>query len=618
MNALPPLGIAALTLRLRCVHKPLFLAAACLLLSGICLSAASQDAVLRVNIVGYPTDGPKKALLLSRKPWKGSLSLADVKSGVKTPLKANLSKRKPWAPFTHCYEIDFSGMRRQGEYRVVDATGGLVSTDFRIGGYDAYQEDVVRFMQTQRCGYNPHIDAVCHWRDGRSFYGNMPDSSYVDARGGWHDAGDQLKYLITGSNATARMIQAYEWYPKGFVDRWNAWGQPGANGVPDILDEARWGLEWIHRLHPAPDQLIHQVADDRDHKGFKIPDNDPADYGWGPNSYRAAYFANGKPQGLGRYKSEATGVSNVAGRSAAAMAMAHRVWWEQMKDTIFALQCLKDAETLYALGKRLEGFQQGNSYGAPYRYNERTWTDDMQWAAAELYRITRKSSYLEDAKRYAAMTGHDSWMERDTVSHYEMYPYVHVGHHALWRVGDEATKRRMTEDFRHNLERIRSKATLNDYGVGHLFVWCSNNYAAAVATQALLYRAMTGDRTYDTLMQDHVNWLFGLNPWGTSMITGIPEKGDYPLDVHMPFWRLRREVIKGSLVDGPLWTSIHDGMLQISLSEPDEYSHLQPPHVKYWDDWADYSTNEPTMDGSADLFLILAFLNQGWDGSDRR
>ena len=86
---------------------------------------------------------------------------------------------------------------------------------------------------------------------------------------------------------------AYEWYDTAFADTTNSLGQKGSNGVPDILDEARWGLEWIHRLHPTPGQLIHQVADDRDHVGFKMPDNDPSDYGWGPNSYRAAYFATG-------------------------------------------------------------------------------------------------------------------------------------------------------------------------------------------------------------------------------------------------------------------------------------------------------------------------------------
>jgi hypothetical protein len=464
-------------------------------------------------------------------------------------------------------------------------------------------------MQTQRCGYNPHIDKVCHPQDGRSYYGKMPDGSYVDVRGGWHDAGDQLKYLITGSNATARMMQAYEWNKTAFADQYNAWGQPGSNGIPDVLDEAKWGLDWIHRLHPTPDQLVHQVADDRDHKGFKMPDNDPADYGYGVNKDRPAYFADGKPQGLGKYKSEATGVANVAGRSAAAMAMGYRIWKNDLKDEGFAAQCLRDAKELYQMGKEKEGYQQGNSYGAPYRYNERTWADDMEWAAAELYKVTGEKQYLDDAIRYANLIGHYSWMERDSTAHYEDYPYVHLGHYVLWEVGDDSVKKKMADYYAHNLDRILAKGKQNDYGVGHLFVWCSNNFAAAVATQAILYEKMTGDNKYAGLMQDHVNWLLGVNPWGTSMITGIPENGDFPLDVHMPFWKLQNKVIRGSLVDGPLWSSIHEGMLQIRLSEPDEYQQFQPKHITYWDDWADYSTNEPTMDGSADLFLLLTYLH---------
>ncbi|NDC76704.1 MAG: glycoside hydrolase family 9 [Chitinophagia bacterium] len=572
-------------------------------------SAAAQDAVLRVNLVGYPPGGPKRALLLSKGQSRERLLLVS-EQGVKIRLGMRLSDKAPWPPFTHCYEVDMDTVSTEGRYRIEGTSGLLRSPYFRIGRYGPIQEDVVRFMQSQRCGYNPFIDRVCHPFDGRSFYGRLPDSSYVDARGGWHDAGDQLKYLITGSNATARMLMAWEWYGNAFGDRVNAWGQAGPNGLSDILDEARWGLDWIHRLHPSPDQLIHQVADDRDHRGFKMPDNDSSNYGWGPNSYRAAYFATGRPQGTGRYLSEATGVANVAGRSAAAMAMGHRIW-KRLGDAAYSAQCLSDAESLYRMGRQQEGFQQGNSYGAPYRYNERTWADDMEWAAAELYKSTGRMEYLQDAIRYADMVGTDSWMERDSVAHYEMYPYVNIGHHALWEVADTVVRRRLEGYYRHNLERIREKALRNDYGVGHLFVWCSNNFAAAVATQALLYERMSGDRRYRGLLQDHVNWLLGLNPWGSSMITGVPEDGDYPVDVHMPFWRLLGKVVKGSLVDGPLAASIHDRMLQISLSQPDEYAHLQPGHVTYWDDWADYSTNEPTMDGSADLFLILAFLHVG-------
>jgi hypothetical protein len=582
-----------------------------ILLVALCIQISAQDQQthLRVNLLGYTNAAPKKALVLSKVKLKDKFVLVSMNDSSTLPIHASLSKKSGWDPFAYYYQLDFSTITAPGEYYIRNTKKTLRSTVFRIGGYAPIYEDVVHFMQTQRCGFNPYIDQVCHVHDGRSYYGNMPDGSYVDARGGWHDAGDQLKYLITGSNATARMMQAYEWDKAAFEDAYNAWGQPGKNGIPDILDEAKWGLDWIHRLHPTPDQLIHQVADDRDHLGFKMPNEDPANYGFGPNKDRPAYFANGKPQGLGKYKSEATGVSNVAGRSAAAMAMGYRIWKNDLKDDLFAAQCLKDAIELYQMGKQKEGFQQGNSFGAPYRYNERTWADDMEWGAAELYKATGDAQYLKDALHYADIIGTYSWMERDSTSHYEMYPYVNMGHYVLWEVGDAAVKKKMIDYYAHNLDRIASKAGLNDYGVGHLFVWCSNNFAAAVATQAILYEKMTGDKKYNAMMQDHINWLLGLNPWGTSMITGIPADGDFPLDVHMPFWRLKKEVIKGSLVDGPLWSSIHEGMLQIRLSEPDEYKQFQPKHITYWDDWEDYSTNEPTMDGSADLFLLLTWLH---------
>jgi hypothetical protein len=163
--------------------------------------------------------------------------------------------------------------------------------------------------------------------------------------------------------------------------------------------------------------------------------------------------------------------------------------------------------------------------------------------------------------------------------------------------------------YEQNLQKIQNRADQNPYGVGHLFIWCSNNLAAAVATQAMLYEEMTGSKKYRPLLQNHVNWLLGLNPWSSSMITEIPENADTPVDVHMPFWKILNKSVKGSLVDGPLWSTIHQQMLGISPSSPDEYAHLQPQHIKYLDDWADYSTNEPTLDGSAELLLILKFLS---------
>ncbi|MBD1262117.1 glycoside hydrolase family 9 protein [Maribacter polysiphoniae] len=573
------------------------------------LLRAQSPVEIRVNLGGYPTDMPKEVLILSKEAIDNPVLKLKNEKGMTLKEYQCIPSENPWPPFPYYYKADFSSFKEQGKYYFELGENNIVSPVFTVGSYPNWQEDVIGFIRTQRCGFNPYTKAFCHQKDGLSFFGKRPDSTRIDATGGWHDAGDQLKYLITGSNTTARLLMAYQMKPHSFKDVVDARGLKGANNLPDVLDEAKWGLEWILKLHPSPDELYHQVADDRDHRGFKLPHEENADYGWGPNSFRPVYFATGKPQGLSKYKSKATGIANLAGRSSATLALGYQVFINFEEYKVFAQTCLKAAQELYWMGKSQEGYQQGNSFGAPYRYEENTWADDMEWAAACLYKITKKKEFLRDARGYAKIIGNWSWMERDTASHYEMYPFINMGHYALWQVGSSKDKKEMSAYYKHNLEQVKKRSRENPYGIGHLFIWCSNNLAAAVATQAMLYEEMTGSTAYRPLMQNHINWLLGLNPWSSSMITEIPENSDTPVDVHMPFWRIYKKSIKGSLVDGPLWSTIHTKMLGITLSEPDEYAHLQPKHIKYMDDWADYSTNEPTLDGSAELLLILTRLS---------
>lgn len=581
-----------------------------LLLGTLAIGSYAQPTVeIRINLEGYPSNMPKKAMVLSKSVLNNPILVLKNNAGATLKEFKCTLHEKSWEPFAHYYVANFSEFKQAGKYYFELKETETISNFFTIGAYPKWQEDVVGFIRTQRCGFNPYTKEFCHQKDGLSFFGKRLDSTRIDATGGWHDAGDQLKYLITSSNTTARLLMAYQMKPNSFSDAFDARGLQGANKLPDVLDEAKWGLEWILKLHPSADELYHQVADDRDHKGFKLPHEENADYGWGANSFRPVYFATGKPQGLSKYKSEATGIANLAGRSSATLALGYQVFSQFKEYEVFAQSCLKAAYELYNMGEKQEGYQQGNSFGAPYRYEENTWADDMEWAAACLYKISKEKKFLKDARAYAKIIGTWSWMERDTASHYEMYPFVNMGHYALWQVGDSTDKKEMSKYYEHNLENIKKRAENNPYGIGHLFIWCSNNLAAAVATQAMLYEEMTGSKKYRFLMQNHIDWLLGLNPWSSSMITGIPEHADSPLDVHMPFWRIYKKSIKGSLVDGPIWSSIHDKMIGITLSSPDEYAHLQPKHIKYMDDWADYSTNEPTLDGSAELLLILTKLS---------
>lgn len=568
----------------------------------------SRAVYLRVNLMGYLEDDSKVAVVLSHRTVEGEFQIVDgANEGLAFTGTLRPSPTQGWGTFAHYYEADFSAFHEPGRYYL--QVGESRSPSFAIGraAYGKAHEELLGFMRQQRCGYNPFLDMVCHQRDGRSFYGPMPDSTFVDVSGGWHDAGDQLKYLITGSNATARMLLAFELAGDRFGDGTNALGQPGANGIPDVLDEAKWGLDWLHKMHPAPDQLIHQVADDRDHVGWKMPDDDNSDYGWGANSYRPAYFANGRPQGLREFKSEATGLANLAGRFAAAMAMAYRVWNAEGLDSAFALKSLQAGREVYAMGRRQEGYQQGNSYGAPYRYTERTWADDMEWGAAELFKTTGDSTYLRDAIRYARLAGPTSWMQHDTAEHYEYYPFVNVGHFALYPLVDAAFQDTLAAYYRDGIERTMARGRTNPFHIGVPFIWCSNNLTTALITQILLYEQMTGDRQYHDFMLRQRDWLLGVNPWGTSMFTGIPRNGERPEDVHTSVWALTKREVPGGLVDGPVLRSIYESLIGIALTAPDEFAEFQNPYVVYHDDIGDYSTNEPTMDGTAGAILWMAW-----------
>ena len=598
-----------------------------------------EQAYVRVNQVGYRTSDAKVAVAFARAVLPDRFVVVDALTRRVVFEGAAKTLAGGWGQFEHHAELDFSQLKSPGRYFVglgASGAGEFVarSPEFVVGNgvYSELPDELLEFMREQRCGYNPFLDAVCHAFDGRTAYGPLPAGTYLDATGGWHDAGDQLKYLLTSSNATAQMLLAYlleTEQPRAghthaassfrrdaapsraaspFQDHFNELGQPGANGVPDILDEARWGLEWMLKLHPAPDALYHQVADDRDHVGWRLPQKETADYGWGPGGPRVVYFADGRPQGFKQYKSESTGVANLAGRYAAAMALGYQIWKDDPRGRGYALRLLRAGREVYALGKLKEGVQQGNSYGAPYRYEETTWADDMEWGAAELFRATGHRAFLEDARRYARLAAAETWMGKEQTRHYQFYPFMNLGHFRLYDLVDAGFRHTLAGYYREGIESCLRASASNPYRVGVPFIWCSNNLVVALATQCLLYERMTGDRSFRAFAAEQRDWLAGRNPWGISMLTGIPAGGAYPKDVHLFANALLKRPVRGALVDGPVYRRIFQSLKGVAITEPDPLAPFQDERAVYHDDIKDYSTNEPTMDGTASAILLWSLV----------
>jgi endoglucanase len=575
---------------------------------------------VRVNQVGYSATGRKIGIAFSQEDLPSKFEVINsetqkvVFEGNAVPIASG------WGQFAHHADLDFTSLKKSGHYVV--RIGSIQSPPFEIiaGPFIDLPDQLLEFMRQQRCGYNPWLDAKCHQFDGKTAYGPLPPGSDLNCTGGWHDAGDLLKYLLTSSNATAQMLLAYKLQNEHahsqpgpaksiFADRFNARGQPGANGVPDILDEARWGLDWMLKLHPAPDQLYHQVADDRDHKGWRLPQNEIADYGWGPGCYRVVYAAEGKPQGLTQYKSESTGVANLAGRYAAAMALGYQIWKNDPKNRDYAETLLRAGKEVYSLGKAKEGVQQGNSYSSPYRYEETTWADDMEWGAAELYRATREPKYMADAKRYARIAANDTWMGKEQTKHYQYYPFMNLGHFRLYDLVEPSFQKSLAGYYKEGVERCVRAGQGNPYRVGVPFIWCSNNLIVALATQALLYQRMTGDTRYAQFTAKQCDWLLGRNPWGFSMFTMVPKGGTFPSYVHLFTTAILKRQVRGGLVDGPVYMRIFSSLKGVEIRQPDPLAPFQDDRAVYHDDIGDYSTNEPTMDGTASAILLWALLS---------
>lgn len=586
-----------------------------LLFSLINQGYASDNIYIRINQVGYEAGSIKSGIVFSKNDLTGTRVYLMTKKLLSKKVFTTVINENSgeFGQYPYHYRIDFSTVKEPGDYWLEVEGTKVRSHIFPIvekGIYYDAQHKMLGYIRQQRCGYNPFLDEACHTKDGRTVYGPMPDGTFVNVYGGWHDAADLLQYMMTSGNTIGRLLLAYSETDGKFKDEFNALGQPYPNGIPDILDEAKWGLDWMLRMHPEPDQLFHQIADDRDHIGFKYPYKDSSDYGWGPESYRVVYYATGKPQGLGNFTNTSTGLANLAGRYAAVMARAARIWKNDLNRPGWAEVFLQAGKEVYEMGKKQPGSQEGVPHKASYRYHEITWADDMEWGAAELFLTTGDSVYLKDAMDYAVQSGTDSWFGKDTARHYEYYPFMNVGHYVLHGCVDNEFQSVLEGFYRDELRSVKERATQYPWNVGHPFIWCSNNLASALIVQSVLYERMTGDKQFRQLAADTRDWIFGKNPWGVSQVI---EAGTVTSqNAHGSMLSLEGIRTPGGLLDGPLYTSthkLHHQYIQIPKDEP--YKAFQSEIVLYHDFIGDYATNEPTLDGTAEaLFMIL--LSGGW------
>ena len=160
--------------------------------------------------------------------------------------------------------FDFSSVTTPGSYYVFDVVNNVGSFRFEIGD-NVYEEVLKHAMRTyfyQRINFAkeaPYTDpkwADAAWYEGpnqdrfatsRYAKGNM--STAKDVHGGWMDAGDLNKYTTFANSAVIQLVEAYRINPNVFKDNYNI--PESGNGIPDILDELKWELDFFKRMQDA-------------------------------------------------------------------------------------------------------------------------------------------------------------------------------------------------------------------------------------------------------------------------------------------------------------------------------------------------------------------------------
>ena len=571
-----------------------------------------SNAWIRINLLGYKPKGSKVAVWCSKEDKTlTSFQLVDARSG-KIVFQAKAGKPfGAWGPFTQAYRLNFSSFHENGNYYL--QAGDVRSPEFRISDtvYKGAADFCLRYMRQQRSSFNPFLKDSCHTHDGYTMYGPMPDSTFIPVSGGWHDASDYLQYATTSANATYHLLMAWRDFPGAFPDHQLANGLEGKNGVADVLDEARWGLDWLLKMHPQKDWMFNQVADDRDHQNMRIPKEDSF---YGRGYERPVYFVTGQPQGLFQYKNRTTGTSSTAGKFASAFALGSALL--RKTDPSYARLLATRARSALDYANRKLGVCQTAPGHAPYFYEEDNWTDDMELALAAMNDCLPKEpgvAYLSAAIQYAAQERITPWLGADTARHYQWYPFINLGHYELAKQTGGKVRDTLISYYRQGIQRVANKAKQNAFDRGIPFIWCSNNLTTSFAIQCYWYRQLSHNNEFRELEQANVDWLLGCNPWGTSFIYGLPSWGDTPSDPHSAFTHLKHYPIDGGLVDGPVYGSIYNNLKGIRLFNADQYATFQSNLAVYHDDYGDYSTNEPTMDGTASLIYLLAAMENPFE-----
>jgi len=594
---------------------------------AVACSAAPVQTVspIRLNQLGELPDGVKIAIVpsASAQPLDWTLEAANgriLEQGKTIPFGPDR-----WSGES-VHRIDFSRYVGSGQgFRL--KVGELASRPFSITSnlYGRLPYDALGYFYQTRAGTpiearlvgerlarpagHPHEIVTCV--SGADTKGNVwPGCPYsLDVTGGWYDAGDHGKYIVNGGIALWTLLNLYEHNARAGAQAEFADGKAAIpenrNGVSDLLDEARWELQFFLKMQvpqgthlrapagvkrPAPglkfididaSGMVHHKIADEHWTGLPMrPDRDPLRRVLAPPSTGATL------------------------NFAAVTAQCARIW--RSIDPAFANRCLAASERAWAAAVRNPDVYPVDAFTGSGGYGDDELSDEFYWAAAELLTTTGKAEYRQAVERAPdfrrPIEAEPGWPSVAPLAAMTLATHPQV-------LGPAEAKR-LRGDIAAAAARFLTDVNVTGYAVPLApvrgYTWGSNSNLLNRAMLMALAAEFTGERRFRDGVIHTMDYLLGRNPLDRSFISGY---GARPMEnPHHRFWAHSLD---------PKFPSPPAGVLSggpNNIAMADEVAGAMKgkcaPQTCWVDDARAYSVNEVAINWNAPLVWVSAWLAQ--------
>lgn len=513
------------------------------------------------------------------------------------------------------YAGDFSALSAPGSY-FVRVPGAGDSPPFLVSAaiYDDLFRLFVHGLTCQRCG--TAIDAAvggdwthgaCH-DDGASVASydwastGGPPFGYRNTIGGWHDAGDYGKYSTNNAYTIGVILQAYERYPSRYAHDDCSIPESG-NGVPDLLDETRWSLEWMLTMQDASGSVRHRESI-ANWAGMFTPDGDPI----------TRYYTS--------ISSDATAVH------CAAMAIAARVY--ASIDPAFASACNASATSAWAWLQANPNRVPPGGFVNQYGHSGATYIAGSEigrrlWAAAEIFRLNGAAAaraYVDanwgDGDTFNGVWYPDGWGD---VANLGAFAYrdapgatASIVSGNWWSIENSTLSSCAQWNTRRNADGYGCVASAappsGDY------YWGFTGVVLRYAWTLLEGYRYGGNTVYREAAREQLHYILGRNPMGKVYITGVGERP--VLHSH------------GAWNSAAGYVAIEDSLchpvpyLLVGGPNAADNGDISPYPARCYEDIADpdynnygnYTLNETAVNIQASLIVLAGFFSSGGAPTD--